>query len=234
MERRNSPTAINYRPEANANLAYDATAMKGLQVKQAFQNGGLENTMVLNLSTSGHKNIKLSFAAMDELAGVSAILIDYAVNSGTPVWITTGLTSSSLPLFSAYKLFEIDFTGVSLSDNNPDFKVRLRFTGPDMTLDAGNRVTFNNIAVDGIPTTLEVPMTDHLRFKIYPNPFTAILNVSGNSNPTWYRIFTVEGKLIKDASLETPQINLGELPRGMYLLQLTSDGKVETQKIIKR
>lgn len=234
MERRNSPTAINYRPEANANLAYDATAMKGLQIKQTFQNGGLENTMVLNLSTSGHKNIKLSFAAMDELAGVSAILIDYAVNSGTPVWITTGLTSSSLPLFSAYKLFEIDFTGVSLSDNNPDFKVRLRFTGPDMTLDAGNRVTFNNIAVDGIPTTLEVPQTDHLRFKIYPNPFTAILNVSGNSNPTWYKIFTVEGKLIKDASLETPQINLGELPRGMYLLQLTSDGKVETQKIIKR
>jgi hypothetical protein len=79
-----------------------------------------------------------------------------------------------------------------------------------------------------------VAKKESLRFKIYPNPFTAILNVSGVSNPTRYKIFSVEGKMIKDEPLETAQINLGELPKGLYILQLFADGKMETQKIIKR
>jgi hypothetical protein len=37
MERRNSPTTINYRPEANGNVAFAAADMKGLQIKQPFQ-----------------------------------------------------------------------------------------------------------------------------------------------------------------------------------------------------
>ncbi|MBL0014705.1 MAG: putative Ig domain-containing protein [Flavobacterium sp.] len=179
MERRNNPTTINYRQTVNGNIPYATSDMKGLQIKQPFQSGGLENTMVFNFSTLGYKKIKFSFAGVDEGAA-SAIAIDYAVNAGTPIWITTGLTSSSLPLTAVYQLFEVDFSTISTVDNNSNFKIRLRFTGPNMTADLGNRVTFNNIAVDGVKIPLSYPS---------PNIFnvgTAITNLA----PSTTRVMT--------------------------------------------
>ncbi|HPJ09201.1 MAG TPA: CotH kinase family protein, partial [Flavobacterium sp.] len=177
MERRNSPTTINYRPEANGNVAFAAADMKGLQIKQPFQSGGQQNTMVFNFSTLAYKKIKFSFAAIDEGAA-SAIAVDYAVNSGVPVWITTGLAATSLPLTASFQLFEVDFSSITTADNNPDFKIRLRFTGPNMTADTGARVTFNNIAVDGVKMALSYPS---------PNTFdvgTAITNLNPSfANP---------------------------------------------------
>ncbi|SCY85628.1 putative Ig domain-containing protein [Flavobacterium caeni] len=159
MERRNKPTPINYRPDANNDAPYVAGDMKGLQITQPFQDNGLENTMVFNLSTAGYKDIKLSFAAMDENAA-EAISVDYSVSAGEPIWITTGLSDTSLPLATnTFQLYEIDFSAISTTVDNANFKVRLRFTGPNMTAAAGNRVTFNNIALDGVRLPL-----------IYPSP----------------------------------------------------------------
>ncbi|NHM07778.1 hypothetical protein G4D82_11145, partial [Flavobacterium sp. CYK-4] len=153
MERRNLPTPINYRQSINGNLPYASADMRGLQIKQPFRNGSAENTMVFRFSTAGYEKIKFSFAAVDEGAA-SGLVVDYAVNAGTPVWINSGLAATSLPLTSSYQLFQIDFTGITSVNNNPNFKIRLRFTGPDMTADAGKRVTFNNIAVDAVKMPL--------------------------------------------------------------------------------
>ena len=234
MERRNSPTIINYRPTTNSNLPYDALLMKGLEIKQVFQSGSLENIMVFNVSTSGFKNIILSFAAMNELAGVTGLSVDYATNAGTPVWLTSGLTATSLPLFSAYQLYQIDFTTILAANDNANFKVRLRFTGPNMTLDAGNRVTFNNVAVDGVQLPLIVTENSALKYKIYPNPFLDVINLSGINDAATYSIYTIEGKLIKNQRVQNSQIDLGEMSKGVYLLQLLSDGKKETHRIIKQ
>ncbi|MBK8599406.1 MAG: putative Ig domain-containing protein [Flavobacterium sp.] len=64
------------------------------------------------------------------------------------------MASSSLPLTTAYQLFSVDFSTITAVDNNSNFKIRLRFTGPNMTADLGARVTFNNIAVDGVKIPL--------------------------------------------------------------------------------
>jgi uncharacterized repeat protein (TIGR02543 family) len=163
MERRNKPTPINYRPDANGGTAYIAGDMKGLQITQPFQDNGFENTLIFNLSTKEYKNIKFSFAAMDEGAA-TGITIDYSVNSGTPVWITTGLAATSFALVNnSFQLYESDFTAITAVNDNPNFKIRLRFTGPDMTASAGNRVTFNNIALDGVKMPL---------IYLSPNTFT--------------------------------------------------------------
>jgi hypothetical protein len=170
MERRNNPTPLNYRPEVNSNLTYASSDMRGLQIKQPFQNGGRENILYYNFSTAGYKKIKFSFAAVDEGAA-NGILIDYSVNSGTPVWINSGLATSSLSLTSSYQLFTIDFSSITMVDDNPNFKIRFRFTGSNMTADTGARVTFNNIAVEGVKLPLSYKS---------PNVFTvgtAIINL---------------------------------------------------------
>lgn len=236
MERRNSPTDINYIPLANANLPFATSDMKGLQIKEPLQKDGLENTMVFNFSTSGQKDIKLTFAAINELTNASAILVDYSTNAGSPVWTSGGLASSSLSLTNSYQLFSIDFSSISSANNNPDFKVRLRFSGTNMTVDNGNRITFNNIAVHGTKTTLSVNQKEALQFSVFPNPFSDIVNVVGlnQAENVSYKLFTIDGKLIKNGKTESSKVDLNDISKGVYLLQLSFDGKIETKKIIKK
>ena len=237
MERRNSPTDINYIPLANADLPFASSDMKGLQIKEPLQSGSLENNLIFNISTIGQKDIKFSFAAINELTNATAIVVDYSVSAGSPVWSTSGLTSSSLPLSNAYQLFNIDFAAITAANNNSNFKIRLRFTGANMTADSGARITFNNIAVHGTQVTLAVVENRVLKFSIYPNPFSNVVNIIGmnHTSNAAFNLFTIDGKLIKQGKLEeNDQINLNDLSKGLYLLQLTSDGKTETKKIIKK
>ena len=234
MERRNNPTPINYRPDANENKPYDLNTMKGLQIKQPFQNSGKENTILFDFSTEGYKKIKFSFAAIDELSGINNINVDYAVNAGNPVWITTSLANTSLPLTSTYGLFNLDFSTLTAVDDTASFKIRLRFSGPDMTLDAGNRITFNNFALEGVQLSLIENGPEDVSFTLYPNPFTDVVNVIGVNGPINYKLFTIDGKMIKEELLQESKINFGDLSTGIYLLKLFSNEKSETKKIIKK
>lgn len=233
MERRNAPTDINYIPSANNDIPYTPAIMKALQITQPFQNGGLENTLVFNLSTVNYKDIKFAFAAKNENAA-DAIVIDYSTAAGTPVWQTAGITSSRA-LTPDFQLFNTDFTAITAANNNANFKIRLRFTGADMTLDLGNRVTFNNISMIG--TALQLGNVDNnlSKFMVYPNPFSDIISVAGINGEASYKVFTIEGRLVKSGrTTSNAQISLNDLTSGMYLLQVSSEGKSETKKIIKR
>ncbi|HEY7883584.1 MAG TPA: CotH kinase family protein, partial [Cellvibrionaceae bacterium] len=143
MERRNAPTPINY----PLDTPYGDFNMRAVQIKQPFMGDAGENTLILELPTTGHSATMLRFAAMDEGAADS-LLIDYATNSGNPLWTTAGLSQTILPLSDEFQGYTINFAGIAAVDNNPHFKVRIRFAGPDMMADNGDRVTFNNITLD--------------------------------------------------------------------------------------
>lgn len=231
MERRNSPTDINYIPEANNDLPFASANMRGLQIKQPFQNGGLENTMIFSFSTVGYRDIVFGFAAKNENAA-DGLLIDYSIDGVS--WTTSGLINSNLPLTADYQLFETNFSEIIGANNNANFKVRIRFYGSNMTVDNGNRVTFNNFSAKGVELTLSVPVNTALNLKVYPNPVSETLNIKHAYTLVTFNLFTIDGKIIKSGNLENQQINVSDLPSGMYLLQLNVEGKSETKKIIKR
>ena len=232
MERRNSPTDINYIPEANNNVPFASANMRGIQIKQPFHNGSNQNAMIFNVSTAGYKDIKFAFAAKNELAA-DAITVEYSTTA-SPTWISTGLAQTSYPLTAAYQLFSVDFSTIDAVENNANFKVRLRFTGTNMTEDLGNRVTFNNFSVSGIELELGLDENKKLDFKIFPNPVSDVLNIVHHYDNVDYKLFSIDGKLIKSATLENPEINVNELQPGIYLLQFSTDGKSEVKKFIKR
>jgi uncharacterized repeat protein (TIGR02543 family) len=236
MERRNSPTNINYIPLANNDLPFATSDMKGLQIKEPLQSGSLGNTMVFNFSTTGKKDIKFSFAAINELTNATGILIEYSTNPGAPVWSTSGLASSNLALNSAYQSYNVDFSNIVAANNNADFKIRIRFTGINMTADTGARITFNNIAVYGTQTSLAVEQNNVQLFTIYPNPASEIVNVVGVNQvgTVNYKIFAIDGKQIKEGKVENSQIDISEMSKGLYLLLLETEGKIEIKKISKK
>ena len=233
MERRNSPTAVNYLPEANAGAPYTAGNMRGLQITQPFQNEGLENTMIFNINTDDYKDIIFAAAVKDEGAA-QGIVADYSVVPGTPVWETTGLASSTFALTADYQLMQFDFTPVALANNNPDFKIRLRFTGSDMTASNGARVTFNNISVHGTQELSVVPVAKN-RLQAFPNPFNETITVTGLEADANFAVFTLQGRMVKEGVVAASgNIQLAELSQGMYLLQIKSEGRAQTLKVIKK
>jgi len=153
MERTNRPTELNYRPEGNNNIPFANSGMRAIQVKQPFEGPNGENTMVFNMSTAGFEDIVLTLAAMDEGAA-EGLIFDYSIVSGDPVWITTGLDAGEINQSletDTYQVYTVDFTGIEEAANNPNFKVRVRFDVEDGTENDGERVTFNNVALDGAP-----------------------------------------------------------------------------------
>ncbi|MBE0638143.1 MAG: CotH kinase family protein [Bacteroidales bacterium] len=154
MERRNDPTPLNYRPSANNNLTYEESDMRGIQIKQPFTGDGGENIISFNLPSTGLTDLIFRFAAKDEGAAEN-LLIEYSVVQGEPVWSSSGLLNFNPSLSQEFQLYELDFTSIIEVNENPNFKLRIRFEGSNMTADEGNRVNFNNFSLDGLVMTPE-------------------------------------------------------------------------------
>lgn len=157
LERRNQPTAINYRPEGNGGLPYAevADSMRAIQVKEPFTGDAGANMLFLDLPTTGYERAVLTFAAMDEGA-VLGLRFDYSIASGTPQWISAGMLTDQIEqslVNGEYLPIEVDFSEITSVNNNPDFKVRIRFDVVDGTRNEVDRVTFNNFALDAAPIT---------------------------------------------------------------------------------
>ncbi|MFN2396282.1 MAG: CotH kinase family protein [Bacteroidales bacterium] len=148
MERRNNPTSLNYRPEGNYGIPYADSQMRGIQIKQPFRNDDRENSIIFHMSTEGFTDPVMHLATVDEGAA-EKILLEYNTDVDSENWTNAGLDKTELLLGNTYQLFEISFINVQGAENNPDFKVRFRFDGPDMFQDNGDRVTFNNISLSG-------------------------------------------------------------------------------------
>lgn len=231
MERRNSPTEINYLPMANDGIPFADSSMRGLQVKQPFMSGNQENTMVFSIPTTGYEDLIFRFAAKDEGAAES-LVIEYAIDDQDLVWSTQGMSVASGLLSADYKLFEADLSNVAGANDNPQLKVRIRFYGSNMTADNGDRVTFNNFSLEGRPQELNTNPANFSGAVIWPNPTRDYIHVQTSERPFNYEIFSIDGKKVA-AGVEEITIQMGDLVPGIYLLRISSKGKETVRKVVK-
>lgn len=233
LERTNKPTSLNYREIANNNIAYNKDDMKGLQMKQPFKVGNLENTLELSFSTINLEDIKLSMAIKSNGAA-DALLIDYWNASS---WVTTNISESSLSISEDYEIKEIDFTNVSTANNNANFKVRIRFNGHNMLAEEGDKVYLNNIAIEGVETTLFTEKFYKVKgLNVYPNPTKSVLKITANQVFNQVFIYNFFGQLVYEKSLNKNNliVDIGNLSNGVYLLKVFSKNATTTEKIIKK
>ncbi len=151
MERRNHPTPINYRPEGNQETPYEDSEMRGIQIREPFEDEDRKNTMIFYLPTNGYTDIVFGFAAINE-EGAGSLLMDYSVSAENGEWITQGLEAPEVELSDSYRFFTFDFSEIPEVNKNAYFSIRLRFKGEEPLREDPERVTFNNITLDGIAT----------------------------------------------------------------------------------
>jgi hypothetical protein len=247
MERRNSPTELNYRPEGIAGRPYDAVAMRGLQVKQPFIGDGGENALIFELPTTGLGDVLFRFAAVDEGAA-EALLIDYSTQPDGASWTTDGLESPRLALSGEYQLFQVNFRQIIGVANNPNFRIRIRFDGNDMMADQGNRVTFNNISLDRITTSTsngdpEKPAPSSFRLHMnHPNPFSTATEISYSlpyASRVTLTVYNAVGQRIttlvdsrESAGHYTVSFDASGLPGGLYLYRLQTDHHQQSGRMV--
>ncbi len=73
-----------------------------------------------------------------------------------------------------------------------------------------------------------------LESTIYPNPTTAIINISDDYLGSEYQIISISGQLLMKGTINEHTLNVEKLKTGIYLLKLNKGTKKEIFKIIKR
>ncbi|MCH8567250.1 MAG: CotH kinase family protein [Balneolales bacterium] len=250
MERRNMPTDLNYIPDGNGGDEFDESAMRGIQIRQPFTGDAGENELIFHLPMRGSKGAVFSFAAINEGAATE-IVADYSVEydtEGNPIWTQTGLASPLLTLYRDYKRFEINFRSIGAVDFNENFKVRLRFNGPDMAADDGDRVTFNNIALEVTEVVTSAGGNDTenpdqvMLHQNYPNPFNSSTTLSftlPESSHARLEVFNMLGQRVlllvddeRTAGTHNIRLDAGRLSSGVYVYRLQTMGKTLSGKMM--
>jgi len=237
MERRNSPTHINYFEEGNNNLPYDEKVMRGIQIKQPFKVEEYENMMLFSFSTMNYKEIRVSFSAKDGGAA-ERILVDY-FDDDKNQWTRQDLDIDELTLTDNYERFQLDLSEINKANCNENFKIRFRFDGKKIEEDNGKRVTFNNVAIEGIPflcgNSVEQPNVEP-ELLIFPNPseHVAFVKISNNLMGSEYEVFDTFGTLVASGifNQRINSINLNSVASGVYILKL-KDITSPSYKLIK-
>lgn len=70
---------------------------------------------------------------------------------------------------------------------------------------------------------------------IFPNPSKNYIQIQASDHQykiKYFQILTIDGKIIKEGRLESEQINISDLNKGVFLLNIKTDKRIITKKIV--
>lgn len=73
-----------------------------------------------------------------------------------------------------------------------------------------------------------------LDFRIYPNPVTSYLQFESSADIENLRIQSIDGKTVRTIQNPNTQIDLIDLPNGIYLIQIKTESASKTLKLVKQ
>lgn len=97
---------------------------------------------------------------------------------------------------------------------------------------SNGKVVEKTITVTSLSSVLATAEVKKLEFSIYPNPATDILNIRTQEKVLSISVYDMAGKSV-NVQFSNGQINVGMLPKGVYILTAKTDKAVYQQKLIK-
>jgi PKD repeat protein len=93
-----------------------------------------------------------------------------------------------------------------------------------------------DFTISGYTATNNTLLTHKTTIEIYPNPVTDYLYILNGSNADIYSISDVQGKLIAKGNITSDnyKLELGEITPGMYIITITTQTYIVTQKFTKQ
>ncbi|WP_338733533.1 T9SS type A sorting domain-containing protein [Mangrovimonas cancribranchiae] len=94
------------------------------------------------------------------------------------------------------------------------------------TIDLGAYEYNSTLGVDAVSLTTN-------SVKLYPNPATDIVNIKTNETIKYVTVFNINGQKVLEVANQS-QINISNLPTGMYFLSIKTNQSNQTIKILKQ
>lgn len=168
----------------------------------------------------GNKITKLDVSHNPQLVQVWAIpnyeLKELNLKNGNQVRVNFWIVPDTLHAL-APKLFCVEVDDVNWYYQNAPYLLDYIGQGAAYSTNCNATLATNNI---------QKPQT-----KIYPNPVKNILNIQTEDKLQKVEIYSTNGQLVKTSFLK--ETNVEALPKGNYVIKITTDKSVQTEKIIK-
>ena len=82
------------------------------------------------------------------------------------------------------------------------------------------------------PSTLSINKVSKNTLMVYPNPTSNNINISSEYLNSSYKIYSILGQVVKEGIITSSQISVSGISKGNYILKVSQDAKVSTQKLI--
>ncbi len=196
-----------------------------------------------------------------EIRGIAAVAPDASITGPTDVIVTNH--PPFLPQFSSVReyewpqgeSFEFEAYVVSKGQLNANQTIGWESNNPEIasisasgvltgheageveitaTWQADNTIS-RQFTINITPTTSSGSLSDIEAIKVFPNPFSDYISVSGSNRATVSLFNTAGIKVMEKMILsEQERINLADMPRGLYLVRIETDNRVTTTKLLKQ
>ncbi len=227
---------------------YDWSEGKNDWENAAWQERGLDNNdlLVLNIiyiwdssknDWAGYDKKEMDYDA----SGNQTLIIKYEWNSENSNWVKHSKTSRYFDQSqnkAKEEIFQWDaaaasWTGIRKSewefDGDNDLVVHSDFESIEDSPD-WDIITKDFYYYQSTSSSPVIITDDNIR--IYPNPSSGIMTIDGMSQSSEIMIYSVHGKILKTFIQDNNNIDISELPAGIYFLMIKSGTKTEIHKIV--
>lgn len=96
--------------------------------------------------------------------------------------------------------------------------------------------TFRDFPVKISETVLAVDEIKNTKseISIYPNPADTFVEVKNLKGKADYKIYTADGRLVQNGTIDGQRINVAQLVKGVYVITIQNDTKTYNTKLIKK
>lgn len=170
------------------------------------------------------ENLDAAFAVTDD---GNAISFQWQVNAGG-IW--TDITAAgSNPVYGGYTTATLSLSGVIMANDGLFYRCIVGNTGCDVTSDSAELMVDLCTGID--------QENQQESIQVFPNPFSSSLTISLSSSELYTaEVFSVDGRSIFRTELQggTHLLSTGNWPRGVYMLNISSESELRTLRIVKQ
>lgn len=196
-----------------------------------------------NTSTVGFENIM--FTITERASNTASKWVEYQYTADGTTWNTLSNNGGLLDNdFMTNTVTTLDFSSIPAADNNPNFAVRVvtifeptttayAAIGASSTY-AGGNFRIDNVAFAGTALTAGVAENNISGLKMFPNPVSgSVLNIVSDANATkTVVVYDMVGKQVVNTVTANGTVNVSDLSAGIYMVNITEEGKTATRKLV--
>jgi chitodextrinase len=219
-----------------ANYTGNAVNLTGYSVRKQTNGSGSWGT-ALNLS--GTLNNGAKFVIVH--SSMSSTCYNTAnANISTAVTAMTFTGNDPVGLFKNGVLIDIIGTfsgGTANFASNTTLRRKATILSPSITFNkTADWDSFSSNTCNGIGNRLdESDDSDDINFVLYPNPVKSdVIYISELEADSTYKIYNMMGQELGKGKIENERINIGSLPSGNYLIEVSNENGAKTKPFIKQ